>query len=169
MPELVKRLNASAADAELKAEAEAAQGQTIVSFGVTLSEMSIADFDSDKQIKFKADVAEKLNVLPNAVDLTLSAGSVVVAVKVTVDDPAAASAVTVAVASATAAKSGLVDKETFGACEVSEVETTLPVSQKAAPAEFAPANLPGTGALAKMNSVSYEGVTISHVKHRNFA
>ena len=78
----------------------------------------------------KGDVAAKLGVSPTAVDLKASAGSVNVDVKVTVDDPAAASAV-----AASAAKSGLVDESVFGPCEVSGVETPETRAEARAAAE----------------------------------
>ena len=75
------------------------------------------------QTEFKADVATKLDVEPVAVSITASAGSVNVDVKVTVADAEAASTVA---ASAEAAKTDLVDPDTFGPCEVSGVEVGVP-------------------------------------------
>ena len=90
-----------------------------VSFKVALTDMDIADFDDAKQEQFKGDVATKLEVDKGAVDVTASAGSVNVDVKVAVEDPDAASAVA---KSAKAAKSDLVDESVFGPSKVSGVK-----------------------------------------------
>ena len=56
----------------------------IVSFKVGLPDMTMDAFDDEMQTSFKADVATKLNVEPDDVDIEASAGSVNVDVKVSV-------------------------------------------------------------------------------------
>ena len=65
-------------------------------------------------------MAAKLSVEPEQVSLTASAGSVVVFARVQVPDAATASAATLAL-TLKAPENPLVDKETFGAFEVTEV------------------------------------------------
>ena len=94
----------------------------IVSFKVGLPDMTMDAFNDEMQTSFIADVATKLEVEPDAVDIAASAGSVNVDVKVSVADAEAASTVA---ASAEAAKTDLVNPDTFGPCEVSGVAFAL--------------------------------------------